>query len=505
MRLRLVFLAGILLLTLGVPAAAAVAPTSGPVITALDPGSCAADHGDLTLTVYGSGFVAAGPAAGLHPSVVLWNGAPLTTSVISSGELEAAVPGSMIQPGMSEVAVFNQGSPPLTTDATSKPAWFTVTPATPVIASLSPPSAQAGGPGFDLTLNGAWFVESSVVLWDSTALVTTMLSAGQLRAAVPASAIAEPAAVHVTVRNGPEGAPVSGPVTFTVAAVLPVLSAITPTHVWAGYVKGDLVLTATGSGFVNGTHILLDGAASPTTFAGPAQLTAPLTTADVAVPRTIAVGVKSSQGPASATTLPLAVVAETSAPVTTISGADDGWHNSPVHLAFAATDAESGVQKTQFRCPPAIASWTDGTVYVVPTTPQGTVFVSARALDWCDNVGGTATAAVHIDTTRPKTKALNAPTVKPSGRVTLKYRVIEPAGLSPAADVVVKVYSPDDKLVLKRSRQDVPVNSDRTYSFAAKMFHRIGTFHWYVYATDMAGNTQAKPIGSSTFTVGWPH
>jgi hypothetical protein len=101
MRSRLVFLTGVLLLMMLAPAAGARASASGPVITGLDPVTCAADHGDLTLIVHGAGFVAASPAVGLTPSVVRWNGAALSTTVDSSTQLTALVPGQRSPRGRS--------------------------------------------------------------------------------------------------------------------------------------------------------------------------------------------------------------------------------------------------------------------------------------------------------------------------------------------------------------------------------------------------------------------
>lgn len=54
-------------------------------VTGLDPETCASDHGDLTLTVYGEGFIGYGPIPALHPSVVRWNGTAVPTPDVRSG------------------------------------------------------------------------------------------------------------------------------------------------------------------------------------------------------------------------------------------------------------------------------------------------------------------------------------------------------------------------------------------------------------------------------------
>jgi hypothetical protein len=474
------------------PAAFTVVPDLA--ITGLDPATCASDHGDLTLTVYGEGFIGWGPIPALHPSVVRWNGTAVPTTVNSATVLTATVPAASLAPGTALVTVYNQGMLPLAPSEESNRWAFEVTPPTPAISSLSPTSAVAGGAAFDLTVTGAKFIAGSVARWNATVLATTVLSPTQLRATVPASLIAAAGSAQITVRNGAEGSPVSSAVTFTVGLSLPALTAITPDHVWAGYVKDDLVLTASGTGFVNGAHIMLGALEkAATAFVGATQLTVPLAAADIAVPGTIAVGVKNPDGGLAPATKPLAVVAETTTPSVTISGADTAWHNSPVTLTFAATDTQSGVQKIQYRCPPAVATWTDAAGYTVPTSTQGSVVVSVQALDWCNGVGS-GSATVKIDTTAPRTQAQNAVTVKRGRTAKLKYRVSEPADLSPTADVVIRIKK-SGRVVKTMRFDDTPMNSDRSYSFRCTL--KKGSYRWYVYATDLAGNQQASAASNS--------
>ncbi len=160
-------------------------------ITGLDPETCASDHGDLTLTVHGEGFIGSGPVPALHSSVVRWNGTAVPTTVNSGTVLTAVVPGASLVPGAALVTVFNQGFLPLVPNVVSNERSFVVTPPTPTISSLDPTSAVAGGAAFDLTLTGTKFIAGSVVRWNTTVLPTTVLSATQLRAAVSASAIAD--------------------------------------------------------------------------------------------------------------------------------------------------------------------------------------------------------------------------------------------------------------------------------------------------------------------------
>ena len=80
----------------------------------------------------------------------------------------------------------------------------------PVIAELSPDNTNAGGPAFILTVNGSSFASGSIVKWNGTNLTTTFVTAKQLTADIPATAIATSGTVPVTVTN-PAVAGTGGP------------------------------------------------------------------------------------------------------------------------------------------------------------------------------------------------------------------------------------------------------------------------------------------------------
>ena len=69
------------------------------------------------------------------------------------------------------------------------------------LTSLAPTSTPAGGPAFTLTVNGSNFVGTSQVRWNGTARTTTVVNAGQVTAAIPASDLVTPGSAQVTVVN----------------------------------------------------------------------------------------------------------------------------------------------------------------------------------------------------------------------------------------------------------------------------------------------------------------
>jgi hypothetical protein len=84
----------------------------------------------------------------------------------------------------------------------------------PTATTLTPATANAGDPGFTLTVAGTNFVPGASVLWNGAALPTIYGSATQLQAIVAASLISSSGTASITVQN-PGGA-VSGIVVFTI-------------------------------------------------------------------------------------------------------------------------------------------------------------------------------------------------------------------------------------------------------------------------------------------------
>lgn len=158
----------------------------------------------------------------------------------------------------------------------------------PVIASLTPNILNAQGPAFSLKVSGHNFLAGATVNWNGLPLPTAFVSAYQLTASVPASAIATPGTASVTV-TVPSGT-TSSPATFTIGNPRPVLSTVTPASVNAG--APDFTLTAKGSRFVNNSTVQWNGADLATTFVSANTLTAVVPASLIASPGNAAVTIK---------------------------------------------------------------------------------------------------------------------------------------------------------------------------------------------------------------------
>ena len=460
-----------------------IAPSSGQAGTTVLCTVTGTFYAPLNIFVFAPKFALNGPAYPDIPGTTDATSVTATSAKVSF-VLPADAPAVWYTLDASQTRFTN---PNFTTYTDSLPHAFQVVP---TISSLSPNSVTAGAGELTLQVNGGNFVANSSVRWNGAAVATTFNSATKLTAIIPAVKLTTLGTADVTVMNVTAGT-TSAPAIFTIAGQVPVLTSLSPASVWAGYVKNDVVLTVNGGNFLAGARILLSGGEKPgTTFVSAAQLTVPLAAADISTPTTLTVSVKNPPFPpgvSSAGALLLPVVAETTDPAVTIGGADAAWHNAPVALTFSATDGQSGVQKLQYQAPPTVAAWTDGTAYTVPVTTQGAIAVSAQALDWCNRVG-TASATVNIDTTQPGTAALGDVSVKKGKTAKLKYRITEPAGLSPSAKVVIKIKRSDGSTAKTTTINSAPTNVQQSYSFTCNLAK--GSYKWYVYATDLAGNTQ---------------
>jgi hypothetical protein len=264
------------------------APTftvSAPQITSLSSNSAVAGSAPFTLTVNGSNF--------LYGSTVYWGVTPLTTTYVSASQLTASVTSSQLaSAGMNgtalTVAVTVQNF-----SATAVSAASTFTVSGPTITTLSSTSDASGSTGFSLTVTGTNFVSGantvpSVVYWDSTPLTTTVNSATSVTAAVT-TALLTNGAHNVTVQNA---SAVSNAKTFGTGVAI---SSLSQSSVGAGTV--GFTLTVNGTNFVSGYEIMWDGVAlGTTTYVGATQLTAPITTLQLAVAGTHLVTVQNVAG-----------------------------------------------------------------------------------------------------------------------------------------------------------------------------------------------------------------
>ena len=184
-----------------------------PVITSINPTSAIAGGSSFTLTVSGANFISG--------SIIKWNGTNLATTYVNATQLTAVVPSANISAsGTATVTVFNATPGGGTSNSLS----FTISAANnpvPVITSINPTSAIAGGSSFILTVSGTNFISGSIIKWNGTNLTTTYVNATQLTAVVPSANITASGTAAVTVFNATPGGGTSNGLTFTINAAVP--------------------------------------------------------------------------------------------------------------------------------------------------------------------------------------------------------------------------------------------------------------------------------------------
>lgn len=269
--------------------------TSSSVLAFVSPSSATVGGPGFTITANGSGFTTG--------ALILWNGAPLTTTLVSSVQLTAPVPASdLATAGNVPVAVQIPGSAQsgtsnvnnTTTTEVSNIVLFTIgapSGSAPAIASLSASTTSAASTpycstqGFTLTVNGTNFTSDALVNWNGTPQATTFLSATQLTASIPAALSAFPGPVLVAVTNSIGTSP-SLPFTLSTPATAlapPTINSLSQTSAAGG--NPALPLTVTGMNLLPCSVIQWVNASNvtstlTTTFVSATQLSATVPATD---------------------------------------------------------------------------------------------------------------------------------------------------------------------------------------------------------------------------------
>jgi len=185
---------------------------------------------------------------------------------------------------------------------------------------------------------------------------------------------------------------------------------------------------------------------------------------------------------------------DTTAPLTTDNAPTAWGKTTPVTVHLTATDASSGVAVTEYKL--GSDAWTTGTQVAV--SGEGKHTVAYRSTDAAGNSEAPKSCAVRIDTRRPTTQAPKSARVHRGKTVALAYKVADPRPGSPTATVTIKIKTLSGKTVKRVTLSNRKVGTPLAYTFRCTLAKR--TYRFFVYATDAAGNVQAK-VGSNKLTV----
>jgi hypothetical protein len=242
-----------------------------PAVSSLGVTSVTAGHAAFTLVVSGGPFV--------NGSTINFNNNSLSTTFNGSSEVYATVPATdLTTAGIFPVTVTNPGPG----GGTSAPVNFTVNNPAPTLTGISPTSGMLGQTVSSFMLTGTNFMAGSTVNFGSSQITggTVGASGTTLTVTVPGADLSVAGLISVTVTNPTPGGGTSAAQTFTVINPAPTIASISPSTALVG--SAAFTMTVNGAGFLPASTVNFNGVAQATTFVSAIQLTAMITTTDIA-------------------------------------------------------------------------------------------------------------------------------------------------------------------------------------------------------------------------------
>lgn len=230
-------------------------------VDAINPSAAFVGSAPFEMTVAGAGFVPG--------SAVLFNGASLTTTLVSPGTLKAQVPASALT-AAGDFPVTVQNPPP--GGGVSAPVVFRVQYPVPTATSLSPSSIPAGSGATDVTVTGIGFFATTQITFDNAPAATTYIDATHVKATLSAGQVASAGSIAVRVMNPMPGGGSSAALAFTMTNGVPTITSLTPSWVPSG--SPDRMISLYGSAFLPGSTVKSNGQLVAATYVSGSQLTA---------------------------------------------------------------------------------------------------------------------------------------------------------------------------------------------------------------------------------------
>ena len=351
--------------------------TSSSTLTFVSPSSANVGGQGFTITANGTGFTTG--------ALILWNGTPLTTTLVSSIQLTAPVPSSdLTTPGTVQISIQIPGSAGsatnvnnTTTTEISNIVLFTVSPSAgtpPAISSLSASTTSAASTPycssqpFTLTVNGTNFTSDAVVNWNGAPQPTTFVSATQLTAVISPAEAGFPGTAAITVTNS-IATSASKPFTLSTPSgslAAPTVASLSQTSAAAGSpalsltVNGSNLLPCSTVQWVNASNVT---SSLPTAYVSASQLTATVPAVDFLAVGTAQVKVFTiTPGGGTSGQTAFAIVAPS---VTSVSASTTQSNSTPSCSVSGFTLAVNG------------ANFVNGSVVNWNNSPRATTFVSA--------------------------------------------------------------------------------------------------------------------------------
>jgi D-glucuronyl C5-epimerase C-terminus len=194
-------------------------------------------------------------------------------------------------------------------------------------------------------------------------------------------------------------------------------------------------------------------------------------------------------------------------PVTTVTGADQLWHNHAVVLTFTATVASGSVTAIEVRVDGGEVLETPGaTCQRTIEAPadhggDGSHLVEFRAIDGDGDIEEWKSVTVKVDTRRPSTTLLHAVGVMRTCTAKIAYRVDDAPPSAGASDVTIVISSGDGHVVKTLKLRSPRTGADLVARFSCGL--PFGFYRVRVQARDLAGNVATSVAQSRLVVTRW--
>ncbi len=172
-----------------------------------------------------------------------------------------------------------------------------------------------------------------------------------------------------------------------------------------------------------------------------------------------------------------------------LGAAAPGWYAGKTRVSFTASDGGWGVARTQYSLNGGVG-WLTADAFTL--SGNGKKTIAYQAVDRAGNASPTVSFTVHIDSLHPATAALTAAKVVRNRSCTLSYKATDKWSPTCAVKVVIKRGAHVVKTILLGQQK-----SGVSHRTTVRCPWAKGAYRWYVYATDLAGNRQAKVASNS--------
>ncbi len=232
------------------PAPPAPAINPAPAVSSVSPANLVAGSPAQTLTLSGTGFLAA--------STVQFNGTALPATFVNATTLQAQVPASALASGAQVPLTVTNPAP----GGGASPAFgYSVMSPTPLLTALSPQSVPQGASA-TVTVTGSGFEANSQGQWNGSSRPTVFVNGTTLQVALSAQDTQTFGAGQITVNNPGPGGSATTPIQLAVLAATPTITSVSPSSIAVNATSNvpQQVLLA-GSGFAANATVQANGQA----------------------------------------------------------------------------------------------------------------------------------------------------------------------------------------------------------------------------------------------------